>query len=963
MQNIADHLFKYLEKVIPSFSKITKSGQILFTCPKIQNHKFKSKNPTATFLPNSEKITCLICGFKGTAYDCIRVIEEDKKNYSDAEITNYLIGDLELDMYKELEAYEKYGWSLVPLLQNSKNPFEQNWRETENKDKIKWIKWLNNGLNLGANCELSKMFVIDVDCKKEVPEETKQLRTTIITLCQQANTLTQKTPSGGAHYLFQWDEDLKKQLVNAAGTQIDTRTVGQIVVAPSKIDTKSYEWVNLGSEIKVIPAELKTQLLQLQSVEKSRTEDALNEEIDLLPYEGEKPKLVKNNLEGCCNDSFVKFGGVLSKIGIPAEKRNTILYWLNKNWLEQPMEVKDVQAMLSSLSGYEINSEENHEKAIYEYLKLIQSDISARDLMDGLKLPRSIVDKYLSKFVKEGKAIRMGRGRYQYKEKIEWLDNTPLIINECRYKIPLFNNIAIFQDADCLILGGKTNEGKTTIALNMLQNMIAQGVKPYYVYNEAGCFDIETEILTDNGWKTNKTISLTDKALSLNPIADFATYKPISNIFEYDYNGEVLTYDSKVLKFKLTPNHKIYYKSAFEDFYELDEFQEINKGKYYKFKTNFNIRNKHCRYEMIKMGNKKINRKVLIKFLGWFISEGCLLGLTTNKKTGYGVQITQRKKKYQKEIELILKKLDVNFHFYNNETYIFYDKDFWTWLRRQCYRKDLEKQRRSYIKLIPSFIKQALPIEIDMFLTEYTKGDGSFLKSGKNIRRDIFTGQKHLADELQILMLKSGKSARIKVTKTPQGFDFYIVRENFESEVDMKIDRVKKEIYNGKIWCIETKPYHLIFVRRNGHCFWTGNSRFQKTAQMLGINGKFYHCQHSNPLAIELESNAVSILDWLCLENKAETDTVLKHINDELQRKRGILIIFTQLKKDYEWFAPNLIDHFPTFAARYIQDNETHTEGHFQCDKIKEPRGNYTQFSLSCVYDHDTRVFKLKDLI
>jgi len=166
MQNVSEILFKYLEKKLSTFSKLTKSGQFLFTCPNLSKHKIKSKTPTATFLPNSDKITCLICGFKGTVYDVVRELEPEKRNLSDAEITSYLIGDLSLDMYKELDAYEKYGWSLVPLLQNSKNPFETNWREIENRDKIRWVKWLNNSLNIGVNCEKSKIFVIDIDAKK-----------------------------------------------------------------------------------------------------------------------------------------------------------------------------------------------------------------------------------------------------------------------------------------------------------------------------------------------------------------------------------------------------------------------------------------------------------------------------------------------------------------------------------------------------------------------------------------------------------------------------------------------------------------------------------------------------------------------------------------------------------------------------------------------------------------------------
>jgi len=419
-------------------------------------------------------------------------------------------------------------------------------------------------------------------------------------------------------------------LVNIEDTHIDTRTVGQIVIAPSSINKKSYEWKNLGAEIKAVPIELKNILLTSQEVETGHVPNDINEKLDLATYEGEKPQLTHNNLDGCCNNSFIQLGGVLTKIGIPSDKTSTILHWLNKNWLEHPMKTQDIQAMLKSLDGYSVNTEENHEKAIYEFLKIMKTDISPSDILKGVynneQTKSGLVYKYLSQFVKEGKAIRIGYGKYQYKEKVEWSDAAPEVINEYQYKIPFFHSIAIFQDGDCLILGGKTNEGKTTISLNMMAEMIKQGIKPFYVYNEAG-------------------------------------------------------------------------------------------------------------------------------------------------------------------------------------------------------------------------------------------------------------------------------------------------------------------------------------------------SRFQKIAKALGIMGKFYHCQHSNPLAIELERNAFSILDWLCLENKAETDTVLKHINDELQRKRGILVIFTQLKKDYDYFAPNLIDHFPTFAARYIQDNEQHTEGHWQCDKIKEPKGNYTTFMLPCIYEHETRVFKAKDLI
>lgn len=609
--NLQDKLFDYLKDKIPEFTKSNnKNGTQLFTCPKYHSHKFKSRTPTATFLPNSDKINCLICGFKGSIFDCVRALEEDKKYKSDAEITEYLIGSLNLDIYKELDNYINYDWSLIPLLKNSKVPFEKDWTNTEHKDKTTWIKWLNNGLNMGLNCSKSKVTVVDVDLKIAPTKELEE----IYKILNDIQTLTQSTPHG-KHFVFQFDKDLK-QATNLGNLHIDIRNEGgQIVIAPSKIDNLEYRWVNLGAEIKVIPEEIKNKLLSLNKIENNKKSSS-----EIIVPEVEK----LGDGQGR-NNTLISIGGSLVNKFKP-EEIAYILSLISKNFFNPPLPQHEIKAMLGSLEGYKVSEEEGQEKSIYEYLKLVQSDIGAKDIMESLNISRAVVDKYLSKFVKEGKAIRMGRGRYQYKEKITWEDDIPEAIREYEYKIPIFNNIATFADKDVILLGGKPNEGKTHISLNILKQIIEQGIKPYYIHSESNC-------------------------------------------------------------------------------------------------------------------------------------------------------------------------------------------------------------------------------------------------------------------------------------------------------------------------------------------------RWQTIGKKLTILGKFYRTFHANPLQIELEYNAFTIIDWLIFEDKSQTDTILKYLNDELQRKGGILVIFTQLKQDYSWFAPNLITAFPSFAARYIQDNEEHTEGHWQIDKIKESRGNYTSYILPCEYNKDTKIFKTKDII
>jgi hypothetical protein len=607
-----EQLFQYLEKKIPTFIKTrkAKTGELLFTCPNIANHKFKSA-PSSTFSP-SGNIVCLICGWKGTMFDAIRIIEKDKHNETDAEITDYLIGLLHLDMYSELSFYEKYKFALIPLLQNSKAAFEKGWTESQHRDKVQWIKWLNNNLNIGIRTgEVNGITVIDADFKV-APFGFEEIYKELIVL----DTLMQDTPHG-RHFIIKYDKDIQ-QTTKIGGVHLDIRNDGgQIVAAPSQIDTTPYKWQNLGTEIKMITPELKTKLLELMKKENINSLKVPEKSIEPL-------KLKNNNLDGCCNDTFISIGGMLIKQLSPEQTEFT-LNIMNKYLLENPMPASAIKSMLNSLVDYKGNDEGTYEQIIYDYMKLMQTDVTPRDVIENTKLPRAIVDKYLSKFVKEGKAVRMGRGRYQYKDKIEWSDTAPESVAEYKYKIPFFNDIAIFQDKDVILLGAKTNDGKTTVALNMIREMIAQGVKPYYIYSEAG-------------------------------------------------------------------------------------------------------------------------------------------------------------------------------------------------------------------------------------------------------------------------------------------------------------------------------------------------SRFQKTSQLLSITGKYYHTYHENPLAIELEYNAFSIIDWLHLEHKESTDTTLKHLNDELQRKGGILVIFTQLKQTSEFFAPNLIDHYPTFAARLIQDNDSKTISHFDIQKIKEPRGNFCTYQLQCEFDQETKIFKIKEI-
>jgi DNA replication protein DnaC len=158
--------------------------------------------------------------------------------------------------------------------------------------------------------------------------------------------------------------------------------------------------------------------------------------------------------------------------------------------MNPPLPSFEIKGMLGSLTGYKETEEQTQEKAIYECCTLLQTDISAKDIMEHVfpedRKKKAIVNKYLAQFHKEGKLVRKGRGRYDLKEKVEWTDEVQETAPECKYSIPYFDDLAYFHSGDIILIGGKTGEGKTHIAMNFIKQFKTQGIKPFYISLESG---------------------------------------------------------------------------------------------------------------------------------------------------------------------------------------------------------------------------------------------------------------------------------------------------------------------------------------------------------------------------------------------------------------------------------------------------------------------------------------------
>ena len=176
--------------------------------------------------------------------------------------------------------------------------------------------------------------------------------------------------------------------------------------------------------------------------------------------------------------------------------------------------------------------------------------------------------------------------------------------------------------------------------------------------------------------------------------------------------------------------------------------------------------------------------------------------------------------------------------------------------------------------------------------------------------------------------------------------------KNKRGKTHVSINIIKQLVEQGK------KPYYVSLE--------TG-SRFAQIALQLGLKeGDFYHTFCADPTKIELEPNAITIIDWLLIVDKSKTDLVFRSLIEQLYKTNGIIICFMQLKsskqQNNEWFAPNMVSQFPSLSVRYIYEKDDDgTYGKFVIDEIREPKANIKTFEIPCKYNWKTKELKRID--
>ena len=132
------------------------------------------------------------------------------------------------------------------------------------------------------------------------------------------------------------------------------------------------------------------------------------------------------------------------------------------------------------------------------------------------------------------------------------------------------------------------------------------------------CFDSETEVLTRDGWKFFKDVTMDDTIATLKD-GQYLEYQKPTNQYEYDHQGLMYSINNKYVDLLVTLNHKMYVNEHNKD-YELREARTLY-GQVVMYKktvvNNFN--------EESSLNSYDLDNDTWLEILGkWFNSKQCI---------------------------------------------------------------------------------------------------------------------------------------------------------------------------------------------------------------------------------------------------------------------------------------------------------------------------------------------------
>ena len=352
------------------------------------------------------------------------------------------------------------------------------------------------------------------------------------------------------------------------------------------------------------------------------------------------------------------------------------------------------------------------------------------------------------------------------------------------------------------------------------------------------CFDRNTEILTNNGWRTVQTISQKDKAYTYNIEKELIELCDIDEIIKYDYDGNLIYANNNHINFAVTDEHRMLvrtdkhlYKRKTDKVYSEKgrEYFDSLKTENYKYHIELakDIFKKRRFFKCAGfIDNKNTYDINILKLCMAVIADGYII---KNKGVYQGVGFNLKKERKMSALETIL----------NNCGYKYTKRYSNGHERRGCagvyvYYLNSTTARDvfdiiGFDKTIPKWFLTLNSDVLTQLVLTYAEFDGFFDNREGCSNLSISSNNESNIDKLQLMSVFSNmrcvkKKEKYRFTgyETSSKFIYNLYITPNKNESKMSEQNYKTFYYKGVVWCIRTKNGTVI-TRRDGKISFQGN--------------------------------------------------------------------------------------------------------------------------------------------
>ncbi len=387
-----------------------------------------------------------------------------------------------------------------------------------------------------------------------------------------------------------------------------------------------------------------------------------------------------------------------------------------------------------------------------------------------------------------------------------------------RSRLSLRDDLRNMMDAEDLgALIGPGGVDDQIDAVSALQERARAFAEKYVLGYGHSCYDDQTEVLTEDGWKSWAELA---REWQAGTVSRLATLNPETNSLEYllperviaeSYQGRMYCVRGKYVDLCVTPNHRMWVcptttkQGRLKQDYRLipaDQLEGVSCA------YQLTARWKGPEPENFVIGGHSINSKAFMKFVGFFVGDG-----HHDRRYHSYVQFHLRKQREIQYLEAVATECGFEVRQHGRKHGIISP------CLGDVMRTFYDDQKQ---KSIPRKWLEFGPGLLACLWDGLMHSDGSF---GTN---DLVYASEPLRDQIYEIALKIGHSAYAvgHVKGNRPCYAIHINRTNPKPVVN-KLNTIKQDgwiAYDGMVYCAKMPANHILFVRRNGRAVWSGNS-------------------------------------------------------------------------------------------------------------------------------------------